>query len=43
MVLKSGKKCLSKSKMMVKKKLKKIEKEVDKIEPQDYFFESKIK
>ena len=29
--------------MIVKKKLKKIEKEVDKIEPKDYFFEFKIK
>ena len=29
--------------MIVKRKLKKIEKEVDKIEHKDYFFESKIK
>ena len=29
--------------MMVKKKFKKIEKEFDKKEPKDYFFESKIK
>ena len=29
--------------MIVKKKLKKIEKEFDKKEPKEYFFESKIK